>query len=256
MISVSGLLADLGPDGTGTLSLAGAAFLEPAHLVGAAAEAEAARRAGRPFVLRPPTADGTSNFACRMRLGRALRALGYDDPLGTVRENPLGGELLEVTALASGTAASLAGLVSEKVRGPHGHRIADTLFQSTAEIGQNAEAYAGAIGYAAAVTVPRRRELLIAVADRGVGFVGTLAVKGASNDGEALRLALQGVSSRDGRGGSGVRHTLEAVRLLGGSCLLVSGEAAVTVRGGRQSGPTATSRRYGGTLFQASIPLG
>ena len=184
--------------------------------------------------------------------------MGFADPLGRVRERDLGGELLEVSALGdTGTAAAdLAALVAEKVRG-HGDEVANALFQSTAEIGQNAEAYAGITGYVAAVTVPRNAELLVAVADAGVGLAGTLGAAGGVDDAAAMQLALDGVSSRPSSGaGSGIRLTLSTVAGLGGRCELVSGSAAVVVGGGRSARPWTVRPRFPGTLFQARIPLG
>lgn len=257
MGTVADLLAALELDRHGVVRLSRLRFAEPSHLVGVAALAQRAHLEQRAFAMEPPKNAHVARLACRMRLGKALGDLGFADPLGRVRERDLGSELLEVSALgADGSAAAdLAALVAEKVRG-HGDPVANALFQSTAEIGQNVEAYAGITGYVAAVTVPRNAELLVAVADAGVGLAGTLGPDGDVSDAAALQMALDGVSSRPGPGrGSGIRLTLKTVADLGGRCFLVSGGAAVTVVRGHAARPRAVRSGFAGTLFQASIPL-
>ena len=258
MTSTPAVLRSLSVTPDGTVSFEGQTFLEPAQLAGAAALAERARRTARPFALKVDASSDPARFASRMRLGAVLGSHGFGNPFAAVREHPHKNDLLEVSVLDGASSAQLARLVGVRVRSGVAaglEDVADALCQSAAEIGGNAELYAGHPGYVAAVFIPGRRELLVAVADCGVGLAATLAGKGATNDGEALGLALQGVGSGRSGNGSGIRTTFASVSRLGGEAFLVTGTAAASLRRGRPVAVSRTGHPFQGTLFQARIPL-
>jgi len=98
--------------------------------------------------------------------------------------------------------------------------------------------------------------VLFAVADCGRGLAGTLAVRGATNDREAVELALRGVSRLDTPDrGLGLGRMLSLVGRLGGSVSLISG-TAVALAGGEVARYRESRTPFGGTLVQGRVRLG
>jgi hypothetical protein len=230
-------------------------WITPAVMVATAARAHATLRAGHPFVLRGPAEPDPAGYAARMRLGRTLSALGASHDLPTVREFDQRANLLEVTALhGPAEVRRLAALVFDKVAAVH-QGLAVALHQGLAELGANVHEHSGTIGFMAAQTMPRRRELRLAVADAGAGLQATLARRGAVDDRSAILKALRGTSQFDGpERGTGLPTTVALVTALGGSVYLTSGDASVRA--------FARARRHGaavvpyqGTVVEARIPL-
>lgn len=254
------LLARLLPapaDGARRVSFAGMRWVPPAAMVAAAAQAHRARDEGVPFVLVGPTDEEPAHYAARMRLGRVLVELGATHDLPTVREHDRQEDLIEVIRLDSVHAVDrLARMVYRKVL-PRGAELAAALHRSVAEVGENVMDHSGTIGYLAAQTLPRRRELLIAIADAGVGVLATLAHRGARTHEDAIGLATRERVSRYDEPDRG-RGLPSALRLIGreaGSLYIASGTAGIR--------HFPTTRRYSevdgayqGTIVEARIPLG
>jgi hypothetical protein len=199
----------------------GDTFLEPKHLAGLAAAAHRLRRRG-PVRVHGPRESEKAHYAARMRVGRALDAVGVRHDLARVQERDRSGELLEVTLLRTADdARRLAALVHAKVA-PTDAQAAEALWEGLTELGENVQDHAAAgardsSGFCAAQTMPTNGDVLFAVADSGVGLLSTLLRRGARNDREAIVMALAGTSRLDDAGrGRGLRTTLDMVSGLGG----------------------------------------
>ncbi len=116
--------------------------------------------------------------------------------------------------------------------------------------------HSGTIGYLAAQTLPRRRELLIAIADAGVGMLATLMHRGVDSDEAAIALATREQVSRydEPDRGRGLPSALHHIGRQSGSLYIASGSAAIR--------HFPTTRRYlhadgafEGTIVEARIPL-
>ncbi|MCB9664966.1 MAG: hypothetical protein H6732_12700 [Alphaproteobacteria bacterium] len=114
---------------------------------------------------------------------------------------------------------------------------ADVLNVLIAELVQNVADHAGAEGAIAARVYAKRREVRVAVADRGVGLRATLSTHHAvPDDRAALHLALQaGASARSSLHNAGLGLDLldDLLHSNGGSLLIASGRAAYTRNAGR-----------------------
>lgn len=232
-------------------------FLRPVHMVAAVARAHAALHTGRAFHLSGPTAREPRFYGARMRLGDTISGLGGTHDLPTaVAERDRAESLLEISQVrTAGEVRSLARLVHGKVA-PIDDELANTLYESLGEIGANVQDHAGSVGFLAAQTMPGLAELRFAVADAGVGLYATLRGRGARDDADAIRMALDGVSRYDDPDrGTGVRETARAVSSLRGRVVIASGGAEVThSAAGRRA--RSSRHHFPGTLFEASIPLG
>jgi hypothetical protein len=237
------------------LDLSGLSWLDPLHLVGAAAIAQLA--ATRGCRLRLSGLRGNpAGYASRMHLGAIVEHFGgsHDLPV-SAHELDRSDSLLEVTELATGgDVRQLSGLVYDRVAG-HDAEIAHALHCALAEIGANVCEHSGTVGFMAAQTLPSQGVLRFAVADAGAGLYGTLVGQGAEDDRMAITMALSGTSRKEGPGrGTGLPTALTVVSRLGGEVLLASGSAVATAN--------ARGRRYAeltegfvGTMFEGWVPV-
>lgn len=253
------LLAALCPeqhDGVRRVDLGELRWVPPSVVVAIAAQAHRAQVEAVPFELRGPTGPEPAHYAARMRLGRVLSGLSAVHDLPTVTEHDRQEDLIEVIPIDSPAAVErLARLVYRKVLA-RGRELASALHRSVGEIGENVMDHSGTIGYLAAQTLPRRRELVIAIADSGVGILATLAHRGVSSHEDAIALATQdSVSRYDGPDrGRGLPSTLRLVGREAGSLYIASGSAAI------RHFPTTrrylrAAAAYEGTIVEARIPL-
>lgn len=243
-------------DGLRRVDLADLRWMPPSAMVATAAQAHRAHLDGTGFELRGPKDSEPAHYAARMRLGRVLSELGATHDLPTARAADRAEDLIEVVPIDSaGTVDRLARLVYRKVL-PRGKELAAALHRSVGEVGENVMDHSGTIGYLAAQTLPRRRELLIAIADAGVGMLATLTHRGVLSHEAAIALATQEQVSRYDEPDRG-RGLPSALRLIGsqsGSLYIASGTAAIR--------HFPTTRRYlrsddafDGTIVEARIPL-
>lgn len=246
-------------DGTVVVDFRDLDFLRPAHLVGAAARAHAARRDGRGFRLRAPVESQTGSYAARMRLGHVLSELaaGHDVPEpGACLDRS--GDLLELSMVRThADVRHLTDLVHRKVRAVD-PRTANALHETLAEVGGNVSDHAGDIGFTVAQTMPALNELRFAVADAGFGLRTTLARRGAVDDADAIRLALAGISRFDSpTRGNGLRRTVELIVGLGGQVYVASGSASMSTSPGGTVAAACdcASCAFQGTIVEATIPL-
>lgn len=237
------------------LDLSGVSWLDPLHLVGAAAIAELA--AARGSRLRLSGLRGNpAGYASRMHLGVIVEHFGgsHDLPVNE-RELDRSDSLLEVTELATGgDVRQLSGLVYDRIAG-HDAEIAHALHTALAEIGANVCEHSGTVGFMAAQTLPSQGVLRFAVADAGVGLLGTLVSQGAEDDRMAITMALSGTSRKQGPGrGTGLPTAVSVVSRLGGEVLLASGSALTTAnaRGRRHA---QLRNRFLGTIFEGWVPV-
>jgi hypothetical protein len=243
-------------DGVLTVDLRGVAGVAPSAIVATIAQAAQARAAGRDFAVRGPRGE-LSSYAARMRLGRMLDELDVNHDLPHRRERDQSEHLLELREIDSGTAAErLAALVYRKVR-PLDAALAKALHQSVGEIADNVPDHAASVGYLAAQTLPRRRQLWLAVGDAGVGMRATLAARGAGDDEQAIVLATRDHVSRfdDPDRGIGLPTALRLVKGRGGSVYIATGTASVR-HFPRTRRFLASPKPYPGTLVEARIALG
>lgn len=238
------------------LDLSGLSWLDPLHLVGAAAIAELAAARGSRLRLRGLRGN-PAGYASRMRLGAIVEHFGgaHDLPVNE-RELDRSDSLLEVTELATGSDVRLlSGLVYDRIAG-HDAEIADALHTALAEIGANVCEHSGTVGFMAAQTLASQGALRFAVADAGIGLLGTLISQGAEDDRMAITMALSGTSRKQGPGrGTGLPTAVSVVSRLGGEVLLASGSALATAnaRGRRH---TELRHRFVGTMFEGWVPVG
>lgn len=253
------MLARLRPvpvDGRLRVDLDNLDWVPPAIMVATAALAHRSRTDGIGFELTGPARPDTAHYVARMRLGHVLADLDAGHNLPDVREHDRQEDLIEVTGMDSASAVErLARMVFRKLR-PRGLELAGALHRSVAEIGENVMDHSGTIGYLAAQTLPRRRQLLIAIADAGVGMRTTLAHRGAATDEDAITLATQEHVSRydEPDRGRGLPSALGLIAREAGSLYIASGTAAIR--------HFPTTRRYlaaddgfAGTIVEARIPL-
>jgi hypothetical protein len=242
-------------DGVLTVDLSGLEWVPPSAIVATIAQAARARAVGRDFAVRGPAGE-LSSYAARMRLGRMLDALGVHHDLPHRRERDQSEHLLELREIDSGDAADrLAALVYRKTRSLDA-ALAKALHQSVGEIADNVPDHAASLGFLVAQTLPRRRQLWLAVGDAGVGMYATLAARGARDDEDAIVLATKERVSRfdDPDRGFGLPTALRLIKGRGGSVYIASGTASVRhfPRTRRfLSSPSA----YPGTLVEARIAL-
>jgi len=236
------------------LDMAGVTWLDPVHLVFAAAAAQRAAADDVPFALI--NLDGElAGYAARMRLGAVLDNYGARHQLPSARERDRRDSLHEVQAIASGQdVRRMAELIFDRVA-PLDQATASALHTSVAEVGANVCEHSGVgSGFIAAQTVEGQDRLRFAIADAGVGMLGTLGPVGASDAQTAIAMALSGASSTGLAGhGKGLPSTLDAVSGVGGRIVLASGDA---VTNATRSGRTHASltRPFPGTLFEAQVP--
>jgi hypothetical protein len=240
-------------NGTRVVDLRGVGWIDPVHLVSVAAVAEAAHRDGLSFRLHGPSAPDRSRYASRMKLGELVTELGGTHDLPAVSTATASEHLVEVARLRTPVdVARLATLVYERVAELDAD-LAHALHQGVAEIGQNVCDHARSVGFVAAQTIPRRGELRFAVADPGLGLLGTLRARGAENDQHAIDLALHGVSRLERRG-TGLPETVNAVTRLGGYFYVASGVSAAMVTPTRRTMSAGTA--FDGTLVEGRVPTG
>jgi hypothetical protein len=242
-------------DGVLTVDLGGLDWVPPSAIVATIAQAARARAAGREFAVRGPHGE-LSSYAARMRLGRMLDALGVHHDLPHRHERDQSEHLLELSEIDSGGAADrLAALVYRKTR-PLDAALAKALHQSVGEIADNVPDHAASLGFMVAQTLPRRRQLLLAVGDAGVGMYATLVARGAMDDEDAIVLATRDHVSRfdDPDRGVGLPTALRLIKGRGGSVYIASGTASVR-HFPRTRRFLASPTPYPGTLVEARIAL-
>jgi hypothetical protein len=242
-------------DGARILDLGGTSWLDPLHLVGAAAIAQLAGAEGSTLQLSGLRGD-PAGYASRMRLGAIVERFGgsHDLPI-SMRERNRHDSLLEVTELATGEdVRKLTELVYDRVAGID-LEIADALHTALAEIGANVYEHSGTVGFMAAQTISSQSVLRFAVADAGAGLLGTLVGQGADSHRMAINMALSGTSRREGPGrGMGLPTVVSVVSRLGGEVLLASGSALATAnaRGRRHENLRSG---FVGTIFEGWVPV-
>ncbi|HEX2903147.1 MAG TPA: hypothetical protein VHO01_06770 [Jatrophihabitans sp.] len=237
------------------LNLVDVRWLDPLHLVGIAAEAQLAHRAGTRLRLVGVRAD-QANYAARMHLGRIVESFGGEHELPTVAERDQRDTLLEVRPLRDpADVEQLCSLVYNRVAATD-PVAARALHVALAEVGDNVCQHARSIGFMAAQTIAEHGVLRFAVADAGVGLLATLTGLGAADDHQALELALSGRRQLSSPGhGYGLPRTVEMITRLNGELLLASGRAARKIEVGGRFDRTLDNP-YRGTIFEGAVPAG
>ena len=170
-------------------------WLEPLHVVAAAAYAQRAHAEGSWLELAKVD-PSSATYAARMGLGDVIDSYGGRHNLPpSMNARNRGDTLLEVRRAAD--ARHWAELVHERSFGTAG-AAAGPLFTGLAELGEDIILHSGTEGFVAAQTYQDARLIRFPVADAGVGLRTTLAGRGATSDYHALHLALTGTSRLDG----------------------------------------------------------
>lgn len=238
-----------------TLDLSALRWIDPLHLTGVAAIVHAVAARGERIRVLLPKGRDPFLYAARMRLGLALTAADVPHNLPRVRERRREDDLLELTEITNeDVARKLAALVSKRVRVRDGG-AASALYSCVFEMANNAAEHSGATGFVAAQTLPRAGVVRFAIADAGTGLLGTLRSRDATDDHDATRKALSGVSSLDEPGrGQGFRTTLDEVTRHAGHLDVASGAALTRARSGQiRALPNRT--RFEGTLVVGTLQL-
>jgi hypothetical protein len=239
------------------LDLRAVDWVRPAVMVGVAGLAHRASAEGRRLRVRGPSRPELAGYAVRMRLARLLDDLEVEHDLPPPRrERDQAEHLVELSMIDGDRAAErLARLVHRKLE-PVDAALAGALHRSVGEIGANAPEHSGSVGFMAAQTLPRRRELLLAVGDAGVGMRETLLHRGAEDDEHAIELATREHVSRFDASdrGRGLPTALTLITGQRGNLYIASGTASI-----RHFAHTrrylAGRHPYPGTLLEARIPL-
>lgn len=234
-------------------------WIDPFHLAGLAAIAHGAAGRGQTLEVALPETGDQRLYAARMRLGRTLTDAGVHHDLPRVNERRREDDLLEVHAIADEDgAARLARLVLMRVRrrSDRGAAGADAaLHAGVFEMADNVVRHAGCIGFVAAQVLPRAGVVRFAIADSGLGLLGTLRSRGATDHHDAARKALSGVSRfADPGHGQGLRTTVDDVSRRGGRLDVASGDALTHARSGIIRSLSARAA-YRGTLVVGSLDL-
>lgn len=233
-----------------------AEWVEPVGLVAVAAISEREAQRGRNVVLRAPLRADLARYLSRMRLGRALDALGQEHDLPTVNEWNTGSRLVELRRFTGPAEPDeLARMLLERTESVPS--VANALHQCVAEIGANVPEHSGEQwGYVAAQTTYRDTVVQFAVGDAGQGVAGGFLPDRVLTDADALDLTLrQGVSRTGLTGhGRGLQKAKTLVNGLGGSVHMASGTAYRTQHRLSASAGSAT-HAYDGTLLQGSFPV-
>lgn len=232
-------------------------FCEPLGLVALTAFAEGALLAGERVVVRGPTEPSIARYLSRMRLGAVLAGLGVEHDLPVVDEHDTGERLFELAAFDGARGAgALAELVHRAVE-QEDLEAAGALYDGLCETGQNVAHHSGRTrGFLAAQRTHGGSRLLFAVADSGRGVLATLREQGATDDAQALALALTSGASgtADRSRGVGLAEVLAQVSSRGGSLHLLSGRSSVTAHGGRRWWSHA-ERGFPGTVVQGQVAV-
>lgn len=225
-------------------------------LVEVAARAEHHRRQGTDVLVLAPTDADVAYDLARMRLGRVLTELGADHDLPYLRERDRGGPLLGLTYFEStGHSDELAATLYHRVAA-EAPAAARALYTALCEVGQNVSEHAEVPGgWVAAQAVRRGGPLSFAVGDAGIGMWRSLAARGATDDAEALEMALDRGLSRFATAGhgNGLVETCRLVTARRGRVHLASGTAARTVSPTRRR-TTRPAAPVPGTLVGCSLP--
>jgi hypothetical protein len=251
-------LSDIAPTpGQSTLDLSRMTFATPFGLVGICVTARHASQRGKPVVLVRPTDKNVANYLARARLGPILDRLGVTHDLPSVRESDTRGNLLELSEFSSSSEVEALAVRVYDTAVVEAPSVAMELFRCLSETGDNVGLHSGQpSGYLVAQKFENSNELRFAVGDAGVGFLGSLAARGATNDEEALSLGLAaGISATDDNGrGYGLRQMADSLRAMRGSIAIASGNA---LRSEGSGDPVHYVRTAGfqGSLIEGRLPL-
>ncbi len=221
-------------------------WLEPLHVVAAAAYAQRAHAEGSWLELAKVD-PSSATYAARMGLGDVIDSYGGRHNLPpSMNARNRGDTLLEVRRAAD--ARHWAELVHERSFGTAG-AAAGPLFTGLAELGEDIILHSGTEGFVAAQTYQDARLIRFPVADAGVGLRTTLAGRGATSDYHALHLALTGTSRLDGARLRDADH-LGTDPQHRGSMVLGSGCAVAMDETATRHLPNA----FPGTIFEGCVP--
>jgi len=209
------------------IDLTNMSFVTPMGLIAVMITAEHSASRGQKVTLRRPLQRDPSVYTSRIYKESILDAYDVTHDLPPVNRRPRE-TLLEFTRFDSRQTAQdfakrVGAMVIKKDR-ERGEALHDALSEWGDNVTRHAEV-SGGFAMAQEYASPTRR-LHFAVGDAGIGFRSALGISRTSNDLDAIRKALAGMSSRSdtsaGRG-DGLRGIKEQVIALGGSLTISSG---------------------------------
>jgi hypothetical protein len=187
-----------------------------------------------------------------MRLGPLLTALGAEHDLPRDIEDETGANLLGITLFNGSRGVEQLAKVVDPLLRPRRPAVAEALWEGLVETGQNVEQHSGQrFGFVAAQLITGPKRVSFAVGDPGIGMLRSLRSRGASDDQQALEMALRlGVTETDDEArGAGLADVNACLQGLGGGLTLISGCALRTTVGDRE--PTVIDAHpFPGTLVQ------
>lgn len=245
-------------DGVALVDLSRAEWFTPFGLVSVLAFIDRQCRDGLLVAFVPPADRNKAGYLNRMRLGDRLDELGVAHTLPFVpsRNNS---NLMELHSFDSVSSMErLAQHIHDSVA-PTDGKYARALYRSLSEAGENVELHSGlSNGFLAA---QRTRDwgstptLRFAVADSGRGFLENLRPFGAQSYGEALQMALGGVSSVPGSGRRGGLKVLSGLLAGLGGTIVVSSGASMVSKDAKSSAVRSFAEPFAGSVFEGVVPL-
>lgn len=213
--------------GDTVIDLTDMTFVTPMGLIAIMITAENAAAAGNRVVLKRPAQHDPAIYTSRIYEASVLDAYDVTHDLPPVHRTPRD-TLLELTRFdsqqtAQDFAKKVATTVIERDRS-RGEALHDALSEWGDNVTRHSKA-SGGFAMAQEYGYPTRR-LHFAVGDAGIGFRSALGAERTSDDLDAIKKALAGMSSSPdtnaGRG-SGLRSISKQVIALGGSLTISSG---------------------------------
>jgi hypothetical protein len=208
------------------LDLRRVSFASPAGLIALCVKAESVIANGNTVLVRSPSDPSVANYIARAHLPAQLEAIGIAHDFAPVQENHLGLRLVEIQRFEN---AGMVEVLAQSVYAfaePISSAIAGQLHVAVCEAGENVTFHSDtSYGYLMAQYFPGNRTFEFALGDSGVGFLGSLASRGAANNHEAIALAVTpGVSATGDPGrGYGLSSIRTSLADAGGALTLYSG---------------------------------
>jgi signal transduction histidine kinase len=211
--------------------------------------------AGIPVKFIPPEDRDVRYYLSRMGMGKVLDASGVSHELPSVNANLALSQraLVEVEAFSSeDDVAALVSIVNyQSVAAELQRAVSRALLEAGCNVPEHARVHRG---FMAAQVI--NNQLRLSVADAGVGILSTLQDSGATNEKQALLLAVTGTSEFDGEDrGRGLKSIHESIGAHGGRGALISGQSIVSMSPNRLFAWTGNSGSYAGTILDVVLPI-
>jgi len=238
------------------LDMSGAKWVGPAQMVSLAAYAQMLSFQGYAPVFVPPEDMGVANYMSRMGVRYVLEQLHIESYLPIVKANKSLNQESLVELQSFSDESEITSLIEIILNRGLPLEVVEPLCVALSEMGNNVAQHARVdFGFIAAQVTNNGNNLKFAVADSGVGVLGTLKGKGAKSHRQALEMAVAGVSEMNGTGrGQGFSAMRKAISSVGGVAHLLTGDTMATWRANQGVSYETYFQSFQGTIFDAMIP--